>query len=282
MSTIFKMDKHIFGIISALALGMCIFIWTTLSLLDKQNSLYTKEDLKQELTKQRLVLSKHYNDKLKALKQELIDDTPYKPTLTLSDDQNKLCLAIGVFGEERMGSETDFVVIAQSILSRTEREWFGATNACAVLAHKSDNGTLAYSSMGPYIGDLSDIVWGNINTFTPWLAKQKEADMDAWKRIVKVTSDVIDGKYPRMTIANHFVALDKLKTVPGWVRKLRPVGTTSGHVLFVDYEIREGEVVRYTKDNPYNQAEFNKKYWETPTEIVYTNDDILKVLKQIN
>lgn len=256
-----------------------IYILSLHKSIDKlETTTFTEKQVEVQLTKQRLKLSSYYEEKLSTIKKELIDSTPYKPTLTLSKGQNKLCLAIGVFGEERMGSEMDFVKIAQSVLLRTEHDWFGVSNACAALAYKSKSGTLAYSSMEPFLGDISDIVWGNINSFTPWLAKQNKADMQAWKRIVKITSDVVDGKYPQMTTGNHFVAMDKLKSVPGWLRAMRPVGVTSGHVLFIDHEIVDGQVVRYTKDNPYNQSSYNSRFWQNPENIAditeLTLDDI--------
>lgn len=252
---------------------LIVYILSLFYTIDElKDTTLTDEQVEVKLTEQRIKLSSFYEEKLSTIKKELIDNTPYKPELTLSKGQNKLCLAIGVFGEERMGSEMDFVTIAQSVLLRTEQEWFNVSNACAALAHKSKSGVLAYSSMEPYLGDISDIVWGNIDTFTPWLAKQNKDSMVAWKRIVKVTSDVIDGKYPKMTVGNHFVAMDKLKSVPGWLRAMRPVGVTSGHVLFVDYELVDGEVVRYTKDNPYNQSSYNKRYWQNPENIANTTE----------
>ncbi|AXH70863.1 hypothetical protein [Vibrio phage BONAISHI] len=198
-------------------------------------------------------------EELAAQKQRLTSPVLYKPNMSLSDNQNSLCLAIMLFGEERMGSETDMVKIAQSIVMRAEDERWGS-NACMVI---SEGQGTQYSSMGPYLTDIKDIVWGEISDFTPALAKTNAQEMQAWKRIKKIAYDVVDGNYPLLTKANHFISLKELKEIKKWIRNLRVVGYTSGHVLLIDYEYdTEGQRIIYTAESPYSQKRFNEDSWE--------------------
>jgi hypothetical protein len=200
---------------------------------------------------------------LEKQRQELLEPELFKPTMTLSDNQNALCLAIALYGEERMGSELDMVMIGQAITMRAMDEDWRESNACSVIRASYDNGkTLQYSSMKPFQGAIEDIVWGRINTYTPKSALNDAAERRAWEKTLHVARGIVNGDYPLMTVGNHFIALAALKTVPDWAKLLRPVNVTSGHVIFVDYEIRDGKKIRYTKDKPFNQANFNKDDWE--------------------
>lgn len=178
----------------------------------------------------------------------------FVPRITLSPQQEELCLSILLFGEERMGSEIDMIKIANTVYNRVDNDRY-PRNACLVA--KQGYGK-QFSSMVPYTKTISNIAWGKTKDFTPKIAKDNKLEMDKWLAIRLLSKSIIRGERLYYTRATHFVALKELKTIPEFVRAFRPVGITSGHVLFVDHDFINGKLVRYTKENPYSQSMFNR------------------------
>lgn len=177
----------------------------------------------------------------------------FLPRITLSPSQEELCLSILLYGEERMGSEIDMIKIANTVYNRVDNKRY-PRNACLVA--KQGYGK-QFSSMVPYTKTISNIAWGKTTDFTPKLAKSNSLELNKWNEIRSLAKSIIAGERLYYTRATHFVALKELKTIPEFVRAFRPVGITSGHVLFVDHDNINGKLVRYTKENPYRQAMFN-------------------------
>lgn len=181
----------------------------------------------------------------------------FKPEMTLSDAQNKLCLTILAYGEERMGGPEDVELIMQTIVNRAMDVRWGS-NVCSVA--KEGNG-VQYESMKHYIGVIKDIAWNGANDYMPE-STSKKSNLIAWNRISKIASDVIDGKTVWKTEANHFINLRGLDRIQTWIKSIRISGYTSGHVLLTDYEIRDGKKVIYTRAKPYNQAKYTAGSWK--------------------
>lgn len=205
---------------------------------------------------------------ISALKEEMdemsdmMDSLPYahlwSPPQNLAAWQEELCLSILIFGEERGGSRKDMVYIANSVYERVALDWYEG-NACLVAAEGYGS---QFSSMKPYARVLKNIVWGKVKDFTPKEARENAIEARKWKQIRQLSKDILAGKERKYIQATHFLALDKLKTIPGWMKALRPVAVSSGHVFFTEYDIIDGKVVRYTEDNPFNQSQYNLASWK--------------------
>jgi len=195
---------------------------------------------------------------------DMLDTLPYaklwSPKQNLAQWQEELCLSILLFGEERAGSRKDMVFIANSVYERVGLSWYEG-NACLVAAE--GYGT-QFTSMKPYAKILKEIVWGKVKDFTPVEARSNAIEARKWEQIRKLAKDILSGKERKYIQATHFIALDKLKVVPGWAKAMRPVAVSSGHVFFTEYDIIDGKIVRYTEDNPFNQAQYNLAGWENP------------------
>jgi hypothetical protein len=186
---------------------------------------------------------------------------PFVPKFGLTPEQNKLCLAIVTFteanGEPTKARETmAWAIVNRAIDARATMKKYThyQSNICAVAVSKSQ-----YSGMGPYVTDINDVVWGKITEFTPALAKKNEEEMKAWKDILRISSEIVDGKLTRKTTATHFISFRGMKGAkrPSWVDYFMPVHTTteSGlHTLYRDYgyDRKTGELVFFSKQIPYN------------------------------
>lgn len=195
--------------------------------------------------------------------QQKINKVPYKPKLGLTPLQNKLCLAIATFTEANGEPTEARETIAWAVTNRAvdPRAWDPnnrnskyQNNICAVVVQKAQ-----YSGMGPYITDINDVVWGKIDSFTPALAKKNPEEMKAWKDILKISEEIIDGKRTRKTLATYFISWRGMvgNRFPEWVEAFMPVSTMteSGlHSLFVDYgyDRETGEVVYFNERVRYN------------------------------
>lgn len=181
--------------------------------------------------------------------------TAWQPALGLSPWQETLCLSILLYGEERQGTEEDMVKIANVVYNRVNVEDY-ANNACLVASGGLGS---QFSSMKPYLGDIKRIVWGELTSYTPKLAKEDPIELRAWKKIAVLSKAIVEGKKPHLTDATDFIAPAEVKTWPSWVRAFRPCDVTTGHVLFCGYEEVNGKTIRYTKEKPYKQANYVKR-----------------------
>jgi hypothetical protein len=174
---------------------------------------------------------------------------PYQPKLALSRNKEIACIALVIYGEERMGSPQDWIKTANVVYNRAGQKRF-KPNSCEVI-------TKGFDSMDPLLNKIDLIRRGKIDIYVPWSARQNKLEGIRWAQILEMSKRIVDGKEPLLTHATHFVSIKGLKRVPDWLRKLRPVGVTTGHFLFSDYELRGEERILYTAQRPYNQAAFN-------------------------
>lgn len=174
----------------------------------------------------------------------------HKPQLTLSPSQNKFCLALVIYGEETQGTLTDMTKIGQMAVNRAEQGRFGGTNVCAV-AHFKDGITSAVY----YKRQIEKAVWTGDTSYVPESTARK-ANLVAWKKSKQLASKIIDGETVWLTKANHSFAIKTLKNVKSWMRDMRVENYTSAHVLMTDEDLINGKLHRYTKEEPFNQANY--------------------------
>lgn len=214
----------------------------------------TKEDLA------KLISRAKEDGKNLAIKEE---SAPFKPILEHTDKQNIVALAIGIFGESRGESEQAMKTIAWAIVNRAidtrNNKVYQPTIAGVLYAGRGSQ----YSSMSPYLEDLTNIAWGRSLNFVPMLAKKNPKDMTAWKTSLAIATDLINGKLPRAHNATHFISLRGMAgaALPTWISDLKPVFVASGglHIFFVDYITdTNGERIYFTKSNPYVSAVHDK------------------------
>lgn len=179
----------------------------------------------------------------------LINDGPWQPKLRLSKLQETACLALVIYREERMGTKEDWIKIANVVYNRAGQDRFQQTS-CQVI-------NSGWDRTWPFHNVVNQILTGERGIYVPWSARQNKLDGIRWEQILATAKSIVNGKEPYLTEATHFVNIRGLTHIPDWIRKLRPVGTTTGHFLFSDHEIRNGQLVVYTALNPYNQAVFN-------------------------
>lgn len=247
-----------------------LFVYQTVTkqqLLVEYNEIVAQNDMseedlvyaEEEIEYLNLEISK-YSKQIQDL-EERLNPEPFKPKLGLTENQNRLCLAITAFtetnGEPSLARETmSWAIINRAIDPRGKsgRDRVYKNNVCGVAAaHRQ------YSGIGPYLVDIKDVVWGNITEFTPALAKKNADEMKAWRDIWKIAGQIIDGKLTRKTTATHFISFRGMRgnRRPEWIDYFMPVGTTteSGlHTLYRDYgyDRETGEIVYFTKAKPYN------------------------------
>ncbi|QAX96306.1 hypothetical protein [Vibrio phage vB_VmeM-Yong XC32] len=187
------------------------------------------------------------------------ENNTFQPTLNLAPWQEELCLSILMYGEERAGTPLDAIKTANSVYQRVDLSWY-ETNACLVAAEGYGG---QFESMKPYSSILHEIVWGKRKTFRPKSAKPGTADGTRWNQIVNLSKSIISGKEPMLLEATHFISMHNLSRFPNWVKYLRPVGVSSGHVFFTEYwtDPKTGKKIRYTKQNPFKQSVHSEGTW---------------------
>ena len=182
---------------------------------------------------------------------------PFKPTLSLQPYQNKLCLAIALFTETEGEAYEAKEINAWAIVNRaidSRRDDLYKSNVCAAVIATSQ-----FSGMAPYKVNINDVVWGNISTFTPQVAKVSKDSMAAWQDCLEIAKNLIDGKLSRKTLATHFISPRGMlgSPFPSWVADLKPVsvkGDQGLHIYFRDYgwDKETGEIVYFSKNTPYD------------------------------
>lgn len=188
---------------------------------------------------------------------------PFKPALEHTEQQNIVALAIGIFGESRGDPYMAKLNVAWAIVNRAiddRDDWMYQPTIAGVLASGKGG---QYSSMGPYLVDLENIAWGRKLDFVPALAKKNAGEMDAWLESLKIATDVIEGKLPRLHTATHFISLKGMrgKPIPSWVTDLMPMVVDGAglHLFMRDYYIdEEGKRITFSKNNPYSPSKHDK------------------------
>lgn len=209
-------------------------------------------------------ITNEYEAKIKeAIKEErgrqanlLGKSDPFEPKFLLSKEQATRVLALAVYGESRGEQPLHMETIAWAIVNRVmdPRESAIYRNSVAGVVSAEEQ----YSSISPYLGVISNIVWGDKLDYAPKSARKAGTkDAAAWEAILEMVNQLYDGKLSRKTTANHFYSpsADTNNEFPSWVRYLKPVGVAGKHILYIDYIIKDGEYIYFTKDNPYNPRE---------------------------
>lgn len=175
-----------------------------------------------------------------------------KPEVTLTKDQAKLCLAIGIYTEANGELPKNMLDVAWTIINRLEDkrdDTIFRNSICGIISARDGS---QYSGVKPYLDIVKGIVWGDITYFDP--SNGIPADYDAWMTIIAMADDIIEGRLPRSTIANHYIAPYELKgnKFPSWVKAFKPLKGSGRHLLFVDYVYKDGKQIIFTKETPYN------------------------------
>lgn len=178
--------------------------------------------------------------------------TLFQPTTLLTPRQEKLCTTLAAYGETRNSNLDDAAKIIFVVINRTEASNNDGVqrSSCSVL-HEGRGSQ--FEGVRPYLKAIENIVWGNGYDYVPKSARTEGTpNATAWANLNKLVDEIYDGKHPRATVATHFVNLQGLKgEVKSWIRDLKPVGVSSNHFLLIDYEIRDGKRVKFTKQKPY-------------------------------
>lgn len=190
-----------------------------------------------------------------------VETSPFKPSVVLTAKQESLCTKLAVYGETRNSSIEDaeyimWVVINRAIDTRRDRQYRGTS--CGVV--KAVNGLQFEGAKGFKV--IDDIVWGLRLDYVPKTARNPDTpDAIAWENISRMVDEAYEGKLTRKTLATHFINLQQTTgPVKDWVKDLKPVGVSSNHFLFVDYEYRDGKRVFFTKENPFRVSFDWKKF----------------------
>lgn len=172
---------------------------------------------------------------------------------TIQPWQSSLCLALVIYGEERMGSPTDMMKIGDLVINQSNLPWYGNNPCLVATAHN------AFASVKPYRSAINQIVWGKIRTYEPYSARTNKFNHAAWVKIKALADNMVAGRTPLLTDATNMLSMFNLTTVPTWAKRMRPAGHTSGHILLIDHEKdAKGHLVRYTVKHPYKQSEYVK------------------------
>lgn len=252
-----KFAMFLLGVVITSFIFMSYFLQQANGKIDEIKALTTENNMlldKLEISVSQSVLLK---DKLDHLIHSFkLPGKPYKPDLALDDELETRCLALGGYYESRSGTLLDKEKTLWMIVNRTTGV-DGRNNSqyrpstCAVLA--AGAGKQYESITGNRLKLIQSIVWeGNVDARPSF---KSTVDEEAWYEIYGLASDIVAGKNPRLTTANHFVSLTGLKgrKVPEWVAALKPVGTTNdGHLLMVDYITTKNGKVQLTKSRPYD------------------------------
>lgn len=203
-----------------------------------------------------------------------VEDSPFKPSVVLTVKQEALCTKLAVYGETRNSSIEDaeyimWVVINRAIDTRRDRQYRGTS--CGVV--KAVNGLQFEGAKGFTV--IDDIVWGLRLDYVPKTARGVNTpDAIAWDNISRMVDDAYTGKLTRKTLATHFINLQQSNgPVKDWVKDLKPVGVSSNHFLFVDYEHRDGKRVFFTKENPFRVSFDWKKFEQDRVKSMTVRND---------
>lgn len=203
-----------------------------------------------------------------------VEASPFKPSVVLTVKQESLCTKLAVYGETRNSSIEDveyimWVVINRAIDSRRDRQYRGTS--CGVV--KAVNGLQFEGAKGFKV--IDDIVWGLRLDYVPKTARTANTpDAIAWDNISRMVDEAYAGKLTRKTLATHFINLQQTTgPVKDWVKDLKPVGVSSNHFLFVDYEHRDGKRVFFTKENPFKVSFDWKKFEQERVKSMAVRDD---------
>lgn len=200
---------------------------------------------------------------IEPVKKEIVIEG-FKPQTILTVKQESLCTKLAVFGETRNSSLVDaefimWVIINRALDTRRDTQYRG-TSCGVVTASKG----LAFEGM-KLQKVVNDIVWGSNLNYVPVSARKSDTpDSIAWKNISQMVDEAYEGKLTRKTLATHFVNLQQLTgPIKDWIKDLKPVGVSSNHFLFMDYQIENGKRVFFTREKPY-RVNFNwVKYEES-------------------
>lgn len=184
--------------------------------------------------------------------QEKLSNKPFKPDLMMSKSQSGLILKLMVYGEARGEKPIDREIIAWSAVNRAldKRNTSIYRNTLAgVIAAKGQ-----YEGVTPYLGVISQIVWGDRLDYIPKSARDNKEDMKAWLAISDMVDDLLDGKLSRKTLANHFYSPSAAasKTFPTFLKHLKPLSPAGRHLMYVDYTVKNGKVIYFTNESPYD------------------------------
>lgn len=184
---------------------------------------------------------------------EKLSNKPFKPTLLMSPEQNKLVLKLAVYGESRGEKPIDRETVAWSIINRALDKRSSSIYRNSLAAVIAADGQ--YDGVTPYLGIISGIVWGDNLDYIPKSARTKGTkDNMAWVEISNTVDDLLDGKLSRKTLANHFYSPSAAKNneFPAYLKYLKPLAPAGRHLMYVDYVEKDGKVIYFTKDNPYD------------------------------
>lgn len=180
----------------------------------------------------------------------------FKPQLALSTEVEIVSLAIGIYGETRGDSDSAMKTVGWAIINRAIDPRDTDTYQPSVAGVLAAGSGTQFSSMGPYLINLENAVWGRKLDFVPQLAKQNSEEMDAWVRAKDIAAKIVNGELPRLHTATHFLSPRgmKGKPVPSWFVDLKPVSVQGSglHIFFTDYiTTKKGEIIYFNKENPY-------------------------------
>lgn len=185
--------------------------------------------------------------------QSKLSDKPFKPNINEHISQSRLALALAVYGESRSEKPIDREIIAWAIINRVlddrDDKIYRNTMSAVVAADGQ------YDGVNPYLGVISQIVWGERLNYVPKSARVSSSkDGKAWLEIVDMVDDILAGNRSRKTMATHFCSPSAAKggSYCSWMPYLKPLNPAGKHLMYVDYAMVDGKLVKFTKENPYD------------------------------
>lgn len=204
-----------------------------------------------------------------------INDQPYKPKTLLSIEQESKCLALALYGEAANQSPKARLDLAWAIVNRAEdprrtKQYRGSVCA-AVISGKGS----AINSIRPYMDAITKTTLFGDSSYVPPSAREGKPKMEreAWRQIELLSVEIMQGKYPKTTTANHFLAPRGVTNWDNWADDIMPVGKAGNHVLFRDYGWdSKGKLVFFSKSKQYR----SNKHDNDPEDILRTPPKTMK------
>lgn len=179
------------------------------------------------------------------------------PKTKLGNDKETLCMALVLYSEETQGSEQEMALLGNVLVNRVmdprdDSQYRNTICGTAVAGAGSQ-----FNGVKPYLKVIENIVWGEIDSYTPKNAVGN--NLIAWERAMRVSKRWFNGEYTSMTTATHFLSLKSLEgPIPSWAKIYRMSGSTFTHILLTDHHIdKDGKMTVYTKANPFDQWDYN-------------------------
>lgn len=204
-----------------------------------------------------------------------VNTAPYTPVTLLSVPQESKCLALALYGEAANQSPKARLDLAWAIVNRAEdprrsRQYRGSVCG-AVISGKGS----AINSIRPYMDAIKNtILFGNTDYVPPSARADKpKMEQEAWHAIELLAVEIMQGKHPKTTTANHFLAPRGVANWDNWADDLMPVGKAGNHILFRDYSWdASGKLVTFTASRQY----MSKKHDNAPEDILRTPPQTVK------